>query len=122
VNQDEDRPPPRHVPTLTEVLAEPEAPAVHEGAAVEADEFMPASADAARDASSMHEQLAQRVLAGVQRHIDLALEQRLRELLAPTLARLTESLMHETREHVGSLLRELIERAVAQELERLRRR
>jgi hypothetical protein len=70
---------------------------------------------------SEHE-LVQRVLANVQRQVDLLLEQRLREALAPALARLTDALLRETRGELASTLRDIVARAVAQELSRHRDR
>jgi alkylhydroperoxidase family enzyme len=68
------------------------------------------------------EQLTQRVLGELQRQIDVLLEQRLREALAPVLARLTDSLVRDVRGELASTLRELVARAVAQELSRHRKR
>lgn len=67
-------------------------------------------------------QLTQRVLADVQRQIDLMLEYRLRESLAPAMARLTEALVHEARSELATTLRDVVARAVAQELARQRGR
>ena len=100
-------PPPRRVPTLTEVV-KTEPPAGVEPVA-------PAS-------PSAEEQLVQRVLGDVQRQVDLMLEQRLREALAPALARLTDALLRETRRELASTLQDLVARAVAQELSRHRGR
>ena len=103
-------PPPRRVPTLTEVVKTepPVAPAGVEPVA-------PAT-------PSAEEQIVQRVLADVQRQVDLMLEQRLREALAPALARLTDALLRETRRELASTLQDLVARAVAQELSRHRGR
>lgn len=105
-------PPPRRVPTLTEVVAAPEPVAP---AAVQA------PGDAAAAAGS-DEQLVQRVLEDVQRQIELMLEYRVREALSPALARLTDALVRETRAELASTLRDMVARAVAQELSRHRGR
>ena len=99
--------PPGKLPTLTEVVglgggtAAPVSPA-------------PAPAN--------EHELTQRVLANVQRQIDLMLEQRLREAISPALARLTDALLREARSELASALRDVVSRAVAQELSRHRDR
>lgn len=98
-------PPPGRVPTLTEVI----------GTQVSA--LTPPTPPAAGE-----QELVQRVLANVQRQVDLMLEQRLREAMAPALARLTDALLRETRGELASTLRDIVARAVAQELSRHRDR
>ena len=95
-------PPPKKVPTLTEIV----------GQAV--DTPAPGPLD--------EQELTRRVLGNVQRQIDLLLEQRLREAMAPALARLTDALLRETRSELASALRDIVSRAVAQELSRHRDR
>jgi len=101
-------PPSGRVPTLTEVVGP--------------------GGDAAPPAASavppvpQEQELVQRVLANVQRQIDLMLEQRLREAVSPALARLTDALLRETRTELASALRDVVSRAVAQELSRHRDR
>jgi hypothetical protein len=68
------------------------------------------------------EELTQRVLADLQRQIDLMLEVKLREVLAPALTRATDALMREARNELASTLRDVVSRAVAQELSRHRGR
>ena len=68
------------------------------------------------------EELVQRVLADVQRQIDLMLEIKLREALAPALTRATDALMREARTELASTLRDVVSRAVAQEIARHRER
>lgn len=62
------------------------------------------------------------VLAELQQRIDLMFEYRLRETLAPTLARVTDLLIREAREEVALTLRDVVSRAVAQEIGRRRQR
>jgi len=62
------------------------------------------------------------ILADIQRQVDAMLEVRLREALAPALARLTDALVRETRGELASTLRDIVARAVAQELSRHRDR
>jgi hypothetical protein len=93
-------PPPWQVPTLTEVIEHAESPVVPAG----------------------EQQLVQRVLCDVQRQVDQVLEQRVREALAPALGRLTDALLREIRGELASGLRDIVSRAVAQELSRHRDR
>jgi hypothetical protein len=67
-------------------------------------------------------QLVERVLADLQRHADLTLELRLREALEPALARLADALLHDVRLEFAATLRDIVERAVTQELDRQRGR
>ncbi|HEX6704607.1 MAG TPA: hypothetical protein VF169_07595 [Albitalea sp.] len=92
-------PPPRKLPTLTEVVRG-DAPAAPAG----------------------EQDLVQRVLEDVQRQVDGVLEQRVREALAPALGRLTDALLREIRGELASSLRDIVSRAVAQELSRHRDR
>lgn len=68
------------------------------------------------------EQLTQRVLADIQRQVELMLDYRLREALAPLLARATDGLVRDARQELASTLRDVVARAVAQELSRHRTR
>lgn len=117
--------PPGGVPTLTEVVAwpGPAAPVQRSipGAgpqAVEADIVGAPLASAAPVFDE--EQVAQRVLANVQRQVDLTLEYRMREALTPLLARLADSVVREARAELSSALRDVVERAVELELARHR--
>lgn len=114
------RPPPTRVPTLTEVvdLSLPEAPAPSGVPAVA--QRTPASTAAA--SAILEEDLVQGVLADLQRQIDLMLEVKLREALAPALTRVTDTLLREARTELASTLREIVARAVAQEIDRHRQR
>lgn len=132
------------VPTLTEVVARSEPAAVD----VRLDEAPPAAdvtqgappADAemapesATDASApallqsgagalrSEAQLVQQVLADVQRQVELMLEYRMRETLAPILARATDTMIRDARSQLANALHEMVARAVAQELSRHRER
>jgi tRNA A37 N6-isopentenylltransferase MiaA len=88
------RPPPRFVPTLTEV--------VHSG---------PAPLAAAPGFS--HEQLAQRVL----QRVDLMLDRRLREEIATVVLEQTSALVPLLRERLDSVVREIVAQAVADEMQ-----
>lgn len=124
--------PPGRVPTLTEVVRMPEAqPPTPAAPVAEPQAFaatMPAALDAPRGGGVVgapaadEEELVQRVLADLQRQIDLMLEVKLREVLAPALTRATDALMREARTELASTLRDIVSRAVAQELSRHRQR
>lgn len=122
--------PPGRVPTLTEVVRIPEPAAA--GTAVPAPEPALARPEPAplqglqstvQPSSGLDEDaLVQRVLADLQRQIDLMLEVKLREVLTPALTRATDALMREARTELASTLRDIVSRAVAQEISRHRSR
>ncbi len=125
--------PPARVPTLTEVVKLPEAPAPATAPAVSATSYArtepapleplaPSSPAAPAGQLPDEEDLVQRVLADVQRQIDLMLEIKLREALVPALTRATDALMREARTELASTLRDVVSRAVAQEIARHRER
>lgn len=127
--------PPGRVPTLTEVVRMPEAPAPAAAVPAPAAEpqafapTVPASLEQLRGGGVVagpmaidEDELVQRVLADLQRQIDLMLEVKLREVLAPALTRATDALMREARTELASTLRDIVSRAVAQELSRHRQR
>ena len=62
------------------------------------------------------------LLEGIVHHLDPVLERRVRDAIEPELARLAERVVQAARDEVAIGLRELVERAVAQELARLRSR
>ena len=116
-------PPPQRVPTLTEVVDWPE-PAQAPPA-----EAQPAEADVLGGPGNppfasvlTEDQIVQRVLSEVQRQVELVLEYRLREVLTPLLARATDGLIRDSRNELASTLRDVVARAVAQELARHRSR
>ena len=113
--------PPGRVPTLTEVVAWP--------ASAAAAPVVPPPKEAQRieaGAAPLHpprmaeDQMIQQVLAEVQRQVDLMLEYRMREVLTPLFTRATDSLIRDARGELASALRDLVARAVAQELSRHR--
>lgn len=67
-------------------------------------------------------QLAQRVLGVVQKQIDGMIDFRLKEALAPILARHSEALVRDLREELSRTMSDVVARAVAQEMARLRHR
>ena len=110
--------PPQRVPTLTEVvqLAPPRPVQTLSDAAP------PGSPVPAYTAPVDEAAIAKRVLEDVQRQLDLMLEYRLRDVLGPMLARLSDALIREARDELASTLRDVVARAVAQEVERHRGR
>ena len=67
-------------------------------------------------------QLAHRVLSDVQRQVDGMLEYRLKEAMAPLLARHTEAIVRDLRDELNRTLNDVVARSVAQELAKLRQR
>jgi hypothetical protein len=121
--------PPTRVPTLTEVvrLPEGEAPAAAPPAAPEPMIARPPAAAPfverrANWPQLNEDQIVQRVLGDLQRQIDLMLEVKLREVLAPVLTRATDAILRDSRAELASTLRDVVARAVAQELSRHRGR
>ena len=119
--------PPARVPVLTEVVELPlreTAPSPLFDAAREASSSMPAAVPAApaRIADIDEAQLAQRILADVQRQVDLMLEYRLREALLPALARATDALVKDARHELASTLKDVVQRAVSLEMAKHRTR
>jgi hypothetical protein len=81
------------------------------------------SAQGAGDLQGIDEaQLIDRVLSDLQRQVELMLEYRLREVLTPALVRATDALIRDARIELASTLRDVVARAVAQELSRHRGR
>ena len=126
-------PPPKLVPTLTDVVGfsfdgeNPPSDAGTESASIAA----PRSADvmqlrplqnAAGPDGIDEEELTQRVLTDVQRQVDRMFEFRMRESVGPVFARLLDAFLIETREELNKTLHDVVRRAVAQELARHRPR
>lgn len=68
------------------------------------------------------DQLVRAVLQDLQRHVDLMLEYRLRASLTPVLTQMADNLVRELRQELSSTLRDVVKRAVSQELVRRRKR
>ena len=130
------RPPPGSIPTLTEVVSwpavvppvtAPAAVAPVEAAPVPMPMPMPMPEPAptpiphgpvpAPVVQAINEvQLQQRVLADIQKQVDLMLDVRLREALAPALARATDALVRDARKELASTLRDIVAKAVEREI------
>lgn len=115
------RPNPAQVPTLTEIIdLQKPAPPVLLDALPVLGEVVVQPHEAAPVLSES--QLAQRVLADVQRQIDSMLEYRLKEAMAPLLARHTEAIARDLRDELNRTLKDVVTRSVAQELAKHRQR
>ena len=120
--------PPGRVPTLTEVVRLPDVVVAPGSPTVTGDEsvfedLQPAFVERRANWPHINEdQLVQRLLTDLQRQIDLMLEVRMREVLAPVLTRATDALVRDARSELASTLRDVVARAVAQELSRHRGR
>lgn len=124
--------PPERVPTLTEVVAWPESRSA--SAAAPAPPDAPARGEPVATPTPVptqtrslppgvsEEQIVERVLADLQRQVDLMLDYRMREVLTPILSRAVDSILRDTRQELASTLRDAVGRAVAQELSRHRGR
>jgi hypothetical protein len=99
------------LPTLTEVMVEGprNPPAVGATAAPET-----AAVDESR--------IVDNVMAGLQQRVDQMFEFRLREALGPVLARAADLVVHDARQELAHTLRDVVSRAVSQELARRRAR
>jgi hypothetical protein len=80
----------------------------------------PAAAAPARSAAAhvADVQLTQRVLADLQRQVELMLEVRLREALAPILARASDALVRDAKKELTAAMRDIVARSIARELGR----
>ena len=118
------RPHPALVPTLTEVIEvggddQPPSASAMPGTATE---VLPVQAMVPDGGAVQEGQLVQRVLTDVQRQIDSMLEFRLREALAPVLARHSEAIVRDLKEDLARTMRDVVARSVAQEVAKLRQR
>jgi len=66
--------------------------------------------------------VVQRVMADLDKQLDLMFEHRLREALTPVLARMTDGLVRELRNQLAANLREMVAKAVSLELDRHQKR
>ena len=118
--------PPQGVPTLTEVVDWHDSATPSTAPTASADESAiadPASMPAPGESRLPSEaELIEQVLVQVQRQLDLMIEYRMREALTPLLARATDNLVRDARNELASTLRDVVARAVAQELTRHRNR
>jgi len=112
---------PQRVPTLTEVIIDlpaegsaAPAPAVRGDAQVAPETLM-------AEAMMQETRIVSKVIERLQPRIDVLFEHRLREALAPTVARIYSALADEMRKELARKLREAVEQAVNEELGRPRK-
>lgn len=132
--------PPSRVPTLTEVVDFPppaapsadqpastaEVSAAKDGITAPAlvgdlagpENVVPIHFPLATPSLPSQDELTAQVLADVQRQIDVMLEYRMREVLAPVVNRLTDALARDARAELALVLKEVVTRAVTEELSR----
>lgn len=72
------------------------------------------------EAEQAQQRLVADIMLDLERQVDASFEARLRDALVPLLARAAEAMLLETREQFSTLLREMVAKAVAQELARHR--
>lgn len=133
--------PPRVVPTLTEVLVETDL-GLESGQDVVSASSLEAPCGATELDVSSNEQpsqgepacappaildhgategsIIQQVWSDLQRQVDLMLEYRMREAIAPSLARASELLIREVSAELSATLKDVVARSVALELARQR--
>ncbi len=71
-------------------------------------------------ASTAEAALVARILEDVQRQVDLRIEHQLNAALMPAVEKLTATFASDARQAIAESLRDVVQRAVAQELERVR--
>lgn len=105
------------VPTLTEVV---ELDSLFPATEIPSDEtgLVLPEAPAARAASAYASELGAEVLFELEQRIGSALEARLRDALAPALARAADGLIREAKHELAQTLRELVDESVTRALER----
>jgi hypothetical protein len=113
--------PPQRVPTLTEVIRdlpkEPAAPAEPSAPPRDA-EIVPEALLA--EVWLQESRIAAKVIERLQPRIDVLFEHRLREALAPLVARIAAAVADEARKELAHRLREAVEQAINEELGRHR--
>lgn len=72
------------------------------------------------EAEQSQQRLVADIMLDLERQIEASFEARLREALMPLLARVTEAMLLETRQQFSAMLRDMVAKAVAQELARHR--
>jgi len=113
--------PPQRVPTLTEVIRDlPKEPA-----ATAAPAAPPRDAEIVPEALLaevwlQESRIAAKVIERLQPRIDVLFEHRLREALAPLVARIAAAVADEARKELAHRLREAVEQAINEELGRHR--
>jgi hypothetical protein len=112
---------PQRVPTLTEVIID--LPADQNAASSSGQRNDPQVAPETLMAEALLQEtrIVSKVIERLQPRIDVLFEHRLREALAPTVARVYAALADDMRKELARKLREAVEQAVNEELGRHRR-
>ncbi|MGH8852936.1 MAG: hypothetical protein ACREWI_01505 [Telluria sp.] len=105
------------IPVLTEVVAEPAAPA--QEAAAEQLERRATERWTGAEWSVLERRVTERVLQQLQGRVDFVLEQRVRDAMADAMQRTLEVFTADLREGLHEALGEIVSRAVAQEIAHL---
>ena len=111
---------PQRVPTLTEVIIDLPAEGTNTPAAVSRGDAQVAPETLMAEAMMQETRIVSKVIERLQPRIDVLFEHRLREALAPTVARIYAALADEMRKELARKLREAVEQAVNEELGRPR--
>lgn len=114
-------PPPQRVPTLTEVVRDVPVPSP---AGLGESPLRPdsdvVSTPVLASALLQEARIAEQVMVRLQPQIDVLFEHRMRDALAPAINRLTTALADEARRQLSIAVREIVARAVAEEVARHR--
>ena len=114
--------PPRFVPTLTDVVPEPEHAAPVPPNPVQAVQALQAASEAVASPpepaapAALPPGFEELVVHRVMQRVDVVLDQRLREAIARVVQEQTRSLVPRLREEVESVVRDAVYQAVADEL------
>ena len=112
---------PQRVPTLTEVISDlpaDAAPTPQASDAAQRSEPAVAPETLMAEALMQETRIVSKVIERLQPRIDVLFEHRLREALAPTVARIYAALADEARKELARKVREAVEQAVNEELGR----
>jgi hypothetical protein len=113
--------PPQRVPTLTEVIRDlPAEPTAAPQPAAPARDAVVAPEALLAEVWLQESRIAARVIERLQPRIDVLFEHRLREALAPMVARVYAAVADEARKELAHRLREAVEQAINEELGRHR--
>jgi hypothetical protein len=111
---------PQRVPTLTEIIADLPPAAAAAPVLPPRDDAEVAPEPLMTEVLMRESRIAERVIERLQSRIDVLFEHRLREALAPAVARLYSAMADEARRELARTLREAVERAVNEEMARHR--
>lgn len=111
---------PQRVPTLTEVIIDLPADKTGAPATAPRGDAQVAPETLMAEAMMQETRIVSKVIERLQPRIDVLFEHRLREALAPTMARIYSALADEMRKELSRKLREAVEQAVNEELGRHR--